>query len=66
VGVLTPAIVGVILLEMASENHLPKLLWAALPTALAHLAFRALYNGPDEIEEEMEGYEGEFQLLGLS
>jgi hypothetical protein len=30
------------------------------------MVFRSLSNGPDEVEEEMEGYEGEFQLLGLS
>ena len=66
VGVLPPAIVGVILMEMASEKHLTKLFLAVVPTALAHVAFRVLSNGPDEVEEEMEGYEGEFQLLGLS
>jgi hypothetical protein len=66
IGILPPAIVGVILMEMASEKHSAKLLLAVLPTALAHLAFRALSNGPDEVEEEMEVYEGEFQLLGLS
>ena len=66
VGVLPPAIIGVILMEMASEKHLAKILLAILPTALAHMVFRSLANGPDEVEEEMEGYEGEFQLLGLS
>jgi len=66
VGVLPPAIVGVILMEMASEKHLTKLFLAVVPTALAHVAFRVLSNGPDEVEEEMKGYEGEFQLLGLS
>jgi len=30
------------------------------------VTFRTLHNRPEEIEEEMEGYEGEFQLLGLS
>jgi hypothetical protein len=66
IGILPPAIVGVILMEIASERHPAKLLLAAMPTALAHFSFRALSNGPDEVEEEMEGYEGEFQLLGLS
>jgi hypothetical protein len=66
VGVLPPAIIGVMLMEMASEKHLAKLWLAVLPTALAHVAFKVLSNGPDEVEEEMEGYEGEFQLLGLS
>jgi len=65
-GVLPPAIVGIILMETASEKHLAKLLLVVLPVALAHIVFRALSNGPDEVEEEMEGYEGEFQLLGLN
>jgi hypothetical protein len=54
------------LMEMASEKHLAKLLLVVLPTALVHVIVKALANGPDEVEEEMEGYEGEFQLLGLS
>ncbi len=66
VGVLPPAIVGIIFMEMTIERHLVKLLLAVLPTALLHVTFRTLHNGPEEIEEEMEGYEGEFQLLGLS
>jgi hypothetical protein len=66
VGVLPPAVIGVILMEMSSERHLAKLWLVVLPTALVHVAFTALSNGPDEIEEEMEGYEGEFQLLRLS
>jgi hypothetical protein len=66
VGVLPPAIVGIIFMEMTIERHPVKLLLAVLPTALLHVMFRALRNGPEEVEEEMEGYEGEFQLLGLS
>jgi len=34
-------------------------------TAL-HLGLGRLQAGPEEVEEEMEGYEGEFQVLGLS
>jgi hypothetical protein len=34
-------------------------------TAL-HLGLARLQTGPEEVEEEMEGYEGEFQVLGLS
>ncbi len=66
VGVLPPAIIGVILMEMMIEKDLVKLLLVVVPAALAHGAARALRNGPEEVEEEMEGYEGEFQLLGLS
>ena len=66
VGVLPPAIFGATSMEMAIERHLAKLLLVVLPTALAHVAFGATRNGPEEVEEEMEVYEGEFQLLGLS
>ena len=66
VGVLPPAIIGVILMEMAMEKNLMKLPLVVLPTALAHVAFGVLSNRSEELEEEMEGYEGEFQLLGLS
>jgi hypothetical protein len=65
VGVLPPAIFGAISLEMAIEKHLMKLLLVVLPTAFARVAFVALRSGPEEVKEEMEGYEGEFQLLGL-
>ena len=30
-----------------------------------HLGLARLQTGPEEVEEEMEGYEGEFQVLGL-
>ncbi len=66
VGVLPPSIVGIIILEMTTERHPLELLVAVLPTIILHVAFTVLRNGPDEVEEEMEGYEGEFQLLGLS
>ncbi len=66
VGVLPPAIVGVTLMAMALEKNMSNLLWVVLTVVLAHTGFRVLNDGPDEVEEEMEGYEGEFQLLGLS
>jgi hypothetical protein len=65
VGVLPPAIIGVVLMEMALEKEMWKLLWVVLTVVLAHAGFRVLNSWPEEIEEEMEGYEGEFQLLGL-
>jgi hypothetical protein len=66
VGVLPPAIVGIIFMEMRIEKYLMKLLLVVLPTALAHMGLAALRAGSEEVEEEMEGYEGEFQLLGLT
>jgi len=66
VGVLTPFIYGVIWVEMRMEKSLIKLLWLGLGAALLHAALSRLRNRTEEVEEEMEGYEGEFQLLGLS
>ncbi len=57
---------GVIALEMRLEQH-PQELWLrALGVAALHAGLNVLHGRPDEIDEEMEGYEGEFQLLGLS
>lgn len=66
VGVLTPFIFGVIYTEMQMERNLGKLLLLAIITAAIHVALQNLRKGYEEIEEEMEGYDGEFQLLGLS
>ena len=66
IGVLPPAILGAISYEMAIDRHLIRLLWLVLPTALSHAACRAIRSRPGEVEEEIEGYEGEFQILGLS
>jgi hypothetical protein len=52
--------------EMLMEKHPAKLMLPVLITIAIHAALTILRNGPGEIEEEMEGYEGEFQLLGLS
>ena len=55
-----------IVAEMLIERHPAKLLIPALITIATHTALTILRRGPGEVEEEMEGYEGEFQLLGLS
>jgi hypothetical protein len=66
VGVFPPFIFGVIYLEKLMEGNLFKLLLLATATILTHGTLRFLQGTTVEIEEEMEGYEGEFQLLGLS
>jgi len=66
IGVFPPFIYGVIALEMRMEKNLLKLIVLVLATAVNHNVLRRLADRPAEIEEEMEGYEGEFQLLGLS
>jgi len=65
-GVLPPFLFGVIHLELQMEKHLMRLLLLGLGTAAIHAASSLMHRGPEEIEEEMEGYEGEFQLLGLA
>jgi hypothetical protein len=65
VGILPPALVGFIHLEMHYERTPVDLLLLGLGVAALHLGVRRLQTGPDEVEEEMEGYEGEFQVLGL-
>ena len=66
VGVLSPFVFGVIYVEMEVEKSLTKLVFLAAGTGLIHAGIALLNDKPAEIEEEMEGYEGEFQLLGLS
>ena len=57
---------GVICLEANLEKHLMRLLLVVSITLGFNGFARKSENGPEEIEEEMEGYEGEFQVLGLS
>jgi hypothetical protein len=66
VGVFPPFIFSVIYMEMLMEKNLAKLLFLGLITAAIHAGLGALRAGSEEVEEEMEGYDGEFQLLGLS
>lgn len=55
-----------IVAEMLIEKHPAKLLLPALIAVAIHIALSRLRRGPGEVEEEMEGYDGEFQMLGLS
>lgn len=68
VGVLPPSIFGLIDIELWMEKHPVKLLGLVLAAAGTYAVAGALCRGSDELEEgeEMEGYEGEFQVLGLS
>jgi hypothetical protein len=66
VGVLPVGIYGAIAVEAQLEQHLWRLATIALGTALIHAGVKQLRSGPAEVEEEMEGYEDEFQILGLS
>ena len=65
-GALPVFVFGVIAMEMRLELH-PEELWLrGIGVAAIHAGLTLLHGRPDEIDEEMEGYEGEFQLLGLS
>lgn len=66
VGVLPPALFWIMRVEIGYEKSLMRLLPLGLGVAALHMGLGRLQPGPDEIEEEMEGYEGEFQVLGLS
>lgn len=66
VGVFPLFTLWVIHAEMQLERNLTKLLLPALVALGIHGALGMLRRRSDEVEEEMEGYEGEFQLLGLS
>jgi hypothetical protein len=66
VGILPPALFGFIRLEMHYERSPLDLLLLGLGVTALHLGLGRLQAGPEEVEEEMEGYEGEFQVLGLS
>jgi hypothetical protein len=66
VGILPPALLGFIRLEMHYERSPLDLLLLGLGVIALHLGLSRLQAGPEEVEEETEGYEGEFQVLGLS
>ena len=57
---------GVIDLEIHMEKHAGRLLIVSSAALGFNRLARKIEDRPEEIEEEMEGYEGEFQLLGLS
>lgn len=66
VGVFPPFIFLVIYMERLMEKNLLKLVLLGIATIATHVVLGLLRQRTEEIEEEMEGYEGEFQLLGLA
>jgi hypothetical protein len=66
IGILPPALLGIIRLEIHYETSPMDLLLLGFGVVALHLGLGRLQTGPEEVEEEMEGYEGEFQVLGLS
>lgn len=65
-GILPLFVEGMARLEMRMERNLITLCIVAAVVALIHRIVVAVDKGTNETEEEMEGYEGEFQLLGLA
>ncbi len=66
VGVFPMYVYGIINAEAHWEAHPWKLAMVILGTAAIHTGVKMLRSGPAENEAEMEGYEDEFQILGLS
>jgi hypothetical protein len=66
IGVLPVFLFEMVRLETALERSVVKLLFVAGGVAAAHAVLLRLSRTPAESEEEMEGYEGEFQLLNLA
>ncbi len=66
VGVFPPFIFAVIYMERVMEKNLLKLVLLGVATIATHAVLDLLRRRSEEVEEEMEGYEGEFQLLGLA
>jgi hypothetical protein len=66
IGVLPVFLFEMVRLEMSLERSLAKLILVAGGAVATHLVVLRLSRRPAESEEEMEGYEGEFQLLNLA
>lgn len=66
IGVLPVFLFEMVRLQTALELSVMKLLLVACVAVAAHAGLLRLSRSPAESEEEMEGYEGEFQLLNLA
>lgn len=65
VGLLPLYLQGAIALATGTERHPLRLLWLGCFAAGAHFAVRAADRRFEAFDEEIEGYDGEFQILGL-
>lgn len=66
IGILPLFAMALARLEGKLEESFLKLLLLGAGTALVHVGVNRLRHEPDVVEEELEGYDEEFQLLGLS
>ncbi len=66
IGILPLFVIGVVRLEGRLEESFLKLVLLGVGTALVHVGVAQLRYEPTVVEEELEGYDEGFQLLGLS
>ena len=66
IGILPLFVLGILRLETWIEAEPTRLLGITLIVLGIHLALRRANRALPQPEEELEGYEGEFQILGLS
>ncbi len=66
IGILPLFVIGIIRLETWIEAAPSRLLGITLIVFGVHLALRRANRALPQPEEELEGYDGEFQILGLS
>ena len=66
IGILPLFVMSVVRLEGKLEESSIRLLLLGVGTALVHVGVNRLRYEPGVVEEELEGYDEEFQLLGLS
>ena len=65
-GVLPAFLFQMVRFEMSLEHSFVRLMLVACGVVATHLVVLRVSRGTPESEEEMEGYEGEFQLLNLA
>jgi len=66
VGVFPVFVFAMIYMETQMEKQPSRLLLLGTAVAAIHVALGVLRKRSEEVEEEMEGYDGEVQLLGLA
>ncbi len=66
VGIFPLFVYGVVFMETQIEKQLLKLLFLAAATLMLHAGLNTLHRELGEVAEDVEGYEGEFQVLGLN
>ena len=65
IGVFPLFVIGVVAVEMQMERMLSRLAWFCVATVSLHAGLTLLRRWLGDAAEEVEGYEGEFLVLGL-